>query len=1272
MVECYYNSIEKGGKMSKKRNDTDLANPKLYLVDKPTVNDKFHYNHIAQTLEETLIQSEFPTHIGLMGDWGSGKSTVLKLLEDLLQKNQNYAMKTISVWKFSDNSTSLQRKIIREIQSTLGIEDNNGLDSITEEQETLRVSGTIGAFLFGFLKNKNFVKITLGFLLLQPLFFLAPYFLFSTWVDKILGTLGLNTLFIVSILGLIVKQLSSSNLRLQTQSTYKPLPLDYGDQFENRFNRIVEKFLKGDKKKKLILVFDDLDRLPPNQLYSTLNTIRTFLNSKDCGFIIPCDESILRMELETAFEQKSFDSDVSEYLNKTFDVIIKLPRVEQTNMKVYAEQLLKEEKIEWFEDKEIQQTYRNILGTLIHTDINTPRKVKKILNAFASDWYLAKKRDNVNGRSILTKNPEILAIYTVLKTNYLNFYGFLQENPMIFKGKESVEDIEEEVYKIIEDKHGNQDKTNSEDKVTEKFIPLQFLSRVFDRIQENYDPRPYLYFSNKELNPITSVKELNELKEMALNGEIDKFKNSFKNIVGEQKTLFLDTLIYEIYSDDEYINTLRCLFSYPESFKSILRSRDDWEFHIGQNYKNIEKTISLENIAESLYQMNASSNAWGRLGDYISANKKINELVNVWISKSYIKHKIGNLNFAKIIEDKYISINESNNDLYYLPSQIIDLPNDHSMINTLKWDELLLESINYIKERNEEEEKKNKDNNENQETQEIELIPQDLPFNLIDWIRAVNTKTNTKIQGEWLKSFAEAYDLSNQEKIIGIGDYWEEILSTSTDVFELEHIIHVLAHINDSEVFFTNSTWEILNEKISGGMNTKVIESKLIKFIVFLKDNNFDIFKEIIPAMRDVGFITKWCIESYSYDNSEMDLIKEVNILHKVESFDVSPLFKNANDRIINLEVDVIESMNRLLTSSPGLYEYGLKNDYYIEWFNLKNEDILNLHPEDELKKLLGFYSHIQSDKKAYFTKVESFAEYILSYSDVLNNPKNSPQGKYKNLWNQHIDVIFSHLLDLSENVEWDVALKRLQKVQLVYNYQVEVSILSYLNSAILDNAIPIISARTNLDNKEVNDFIVHKMNLNNDRHLKSLANRWVYLNQNDKDTLILNAKNANIYNELINSLESVFKLHTNLEYIKEISFEEFYDSDKQRLVEALIGSSDVQSIKDWLNNLFANISNTISHWEYVAALNIIDIRKTSPKIDAGTIRDALSFKDTRTILALKVIPIIYKRSDRNAVKDLLRDKILELENDNEFSEYATLAKNVFGWKKQRRGNVKV
>jgi len=141
----------------------------IYLNDLPLSNgsnDNFQAIQVAEVLKQSIEQATLPLHISLLGRWGSGKTTVIKILEDLL-KGSDYELKIISVWKFADDATSLHRKIIREIERKLNKVNPESLDISTTFEKSLQSKGVLSNLL---LLNRigNYRNIIIWNIILVP------------------------------------------------------------------------------------------------------------------------------------------------------------------------------------------------------------------------------------------------------------------------------------------------------------------------------------------------------------------------------------------------------------------------------------------------------------------------------------------------------------------------------------------------------------------------------------------------------------------------------------------------------------------------------------------------------------------------------------------------------------------------------------------------------------------------------------------------------------------------------------------------------------------------------------------------------------------------------------------------------------------------------------------------------------------------------------------------------------------------------------------------
>lgn len=109
---------------------------------RPDELDRIRYvNYIVQLLDNVRAQSE-STVLALIGDWGSGKSSVLEMLQQ--QRKDPWRVGTFNPWMYSDTS-SLHRGFFAELTAALpeGNRPNNVRTRIGEFARTVSPLGKL-------------------------------------------------------------------------------------------------------------------------------------------------------------------------------------------------------------------------------------------------------------------------------------------------------------------------------------------------------------------------------------------------------------------------------------------------------------------------------------------------------------------------------------------------------------------------------------------------------------------------------------------------------------------------------------------------------------------------------------------------------------------------------------------------------------------------------------------------------------------------------------------------------------------------------------------------------------------------------------------------------------------------------------------------------------------------------------------------------------------------------------------------------------------------
>ncbi len=332
-----------------------------FISNKPCGEDKFDgksqerlaravAKHIKKNDSEKVESCVLPKIIGVDGTWGSGKSNVIRLLENEL--DSDYHFFCYDAW---GNQEDLQRRSILELLTSNLI--NN---EILEGDAKIRVRGgttKLGPwteklkYLLARKSEKHvekYPKISYGTLaailvtILTPVFTLTGILLkpdlLTIWgviTPILVAAFPLLVALIVWLIAAIIDEnyrnisflLAVYQDKIESSVSYETLSVDEPTVYEfKQWMTDISDHLKSENKQRLIIVFDNMDRLPAEKVKQLWSSIHTFF-SED-GFehiwaIIPFDEQ----HLSCAFGSDS-DSETKKltryFINKTFPIVFRV------------------------------------------------------------------------------------------------------------------------------------------------------------------------------------------------------------------------------------------------------------------------------------------------------------------------------------------------------------------------------------------------------------------------------------------------------------------------------------------------------------------------------------------------------------------------------------------------------------------------------------------------------------------------------------------------------------------------------------------------------------------------------------------------------------------------------------------------------------------------------------------------------------------------------------------------------------------------------------
>ena len=316
--------------------------------DNETTQDLLGYQVHADLLKKIILNDAMlPISIGVFGNWGSGKSSLMLLLQQSLQEweesQQNEQHSSIlqvyfNSWQFeSYDSTKLT--MIESILEALD-KDINTRKDVFERADDL-------------LARIDFLKVGV-FILKKAYDNLTPDWL-KKWlpkkedIDKITGKDKYNNL---------LEDVTKGNT----------------SKFIATFRELFEGLVKDMGYKAVIVYVDDLDRCDPKRIIGCLEAVKLFVNVKKTAFVIGADERIIEYAISQHYpiqmKKEDISSPFSDYLEKLIQLPYKLPRLSDNEQETYITLLLCKNHLNEIHFNQIHQKYLEFRKTDKHSKYN--------------------------------------------------------------------------------------------------------------------------------------------------------------------------------------------------------------------------------------------------------------------------------------------------------------------------------------------------------------------------------------------------------------------------------------------------------------------------------------------------------------------------------------------------------------------------------------------------------------------------------------------------------------------------------------------------------------------------------------------------------------------------------------------------------------------------------------------------------------------------------------------------------------------------------------
>ena len=329
----------------------------MILSDNETKLDLLNNQAIAKTIVSIIKDSKESVSIGVHGDWGAGKSSILVMVEELL--NPSDQDEEIADWDEDEekewhNESEDEKGDLTEDIATVrfnswqyqGFEDakialmSAIVTSLEKRAKAYykkhQIKGGLKK-LKSIAKNlwKNIDKLSLAKKAAKTGLAIAtgtvPLFLLSDIIEKgkAIVTDG---------------DKASSVIDSAAEALKKAMPADENSTYKEmqEFRKNFKDLFKEAHISKLVVIIDDLDRCLPEVAIDTLETIRLFMFMDETAFVIGADELMIRYAVKKHFPDVEREPGVNigsnfadKYLEKLIQIPFRIPALGSVESQLY-------------------------------------------------------------------------------------------------------------------------------------------------------------------------------------------------------------------------------------------------------------------------------------------------------------------------------------------------------------------------------------------------------------------------------------------------------------------------------------------------------------------------------------------------------------------------------------------------------------------------------------------------------------------------------------------------------------------------------------------------------------------------------------------------------------------------------------------------------------------------------------------------------------------------------------------------------------------------
>lgn len=545
--------------------------------DSETKSDYLNFDYLIDAVESIAMDAKLtPSTIGVYGDWGSGKSSLMQMVEEKIkaEHKEDACCIRFNGWLFEgyeDAKTAFCGSILDALRTekTIPAQVKTRITKLLKKVDGKKILMKGGSVALDILLTGGLGSIT----------YLTIDAITNALKDKLSNATSDD-------IKEVLKGVLTEN-KNQSTSNRNDIKI-----FQEEFKKILDE----SKIEHLVIFVDELDRCTPDTVLDIFAAMRLFLFVEKTSFIIGADSRLIDYAIKTRYQNiPGNDLDISkEYLEKLVQYPVTIPKLDELELERYLTCLLLETEIEDIaecirgevlyepinqdnliskhgeKEEKIKEALllSRIVSPILAARLNgNPRQCKRFLNTLFMRVQMAESR-------AVTLDKNILAKLMLLEYFKEPMYAEVM-NP---NNKKAFEDLEKSFKNSKSVDNNNVFRKWKDDEWVKDWLAIKVsLSGV--------DLKPYYYFSrstqrvNQAINDILSPNAQKCLKSFLAKSDSEREKavRLFHTLSDSECTLVTDAICEEMLKTEKidmdifksFIDILSCKTMLDKAVKLI-------------------------------------------------------------------------------------------------------------------------------------------------------------------------------------------------------------------------------------------------------------------------------------------------------------------------------------------------------------------------------------------------------------------------------------------------------------------------------------------------------------------------------------------------------------------------------------------------------------------------------------------------------------------------------------------------------------------------------